>query len=143
MKNEKEISEKDWKKKLSSQQYKVLREKSTEMPFTGKLLKNKESGKYRCAGCGAELFNSDVKFDSGTGWPSFYDAKKGAVKFIEDKTLFMKRTEVVCAKCGGHLGHVFDDGPQEKTGKRFCINSCALDFKKAEKKKLKLEKTAN
>ena len=121
--------EEDWKNKLTKEQYKVLREKATEAPFTGHLLKNKESGMYVCAGCDSELFSSEVKFDSGTGWPSFYDAKKGAVKFIEDRSHGMKRTEVVCAKCGGHLGHVFDDGPAP-TKQRFCINSCALDFKK-------------
>ena len=91
-------------------------------------MKNKKSGKYVCVGCGNVLFDSKTKFDSGTGWPSFYDAKKGAVKFKEDKSLFMKRTEVVCAKCGGHLGHVFNDGPRDKTGKRYCINSVCLEF---------------
>ena len=120
------MPEDNWKKKLTPEQYKVLREKATEAPFTGKLLKNKEDGIYVCAGCSSALFDSDVKFDSGTGWPSFYDAKKGAVKFIEDNN-HGRRTEVVCAKCGGHLGHVFDDVPH---GRRFCINSCALDFKK-------------
>jgi peptide-methionine (R)-S-oxide reductase len=122
--------EKDWKKKLTPKQYKVLREKGTEIPFTGRLLGNKKKGNYVCVGCGNVLFRSDSKFDSGTGWPSFYDAKKGAVKFNEDKGLFGNRIEVVCAKCGGHLGHVFDDGPKEKTGKRYCINSVALDFNK-------------
>ena len=121
------MSDVDWKKKLTKEQYSVLRERQTERPFTGHLLKNKEKGMYACAGCGSALFDSDAKFDSGTGWPSFYDAKKGAVRFIEDKSLFMRRTEVVCAKCGSHLGHVFDDGPY---GKRYCINSCALDFRK-------------
>ncbi len=129
MKTKMPKSEEEWKKKLTPQQYKILREKSTELPFTGKLLHSKEKGKYVCAGCGAVLFNSDTKFDSGTGWPSFYQAKKDAVRFIEDDSLFMQRTEVVCAKCGGHLGHVFNDGPKEKTGKRFCINSCALNFR--------------
>ena len=119
-----------WKKKLSSKQYKILRQKSTEIPFTGKLLHNKKKGNYVCAGCGNVLFDSDTKFDSGSGWPSFWDARKGSVKLKEDKSLFMKRVEVVCAKCGGHLGHVFDDGPIDKTGKRFCINSASLDFKK-------------
>lgn len=133
MKSEIPKSENEWKKKLTPEQYKILRGKGTEIPFTGKLLKNKDRGKYTCAGCGAVLFDSDTKFDSGTGWPSFYDAKKGAVKFIEDKSLFMSRTEVVCAKCGGHLGHVFDDGPSDKTGKRFCINSACLAFSKEKK----------
>jgi len=121
------MNNEDWKKKLSKEQYEVLRRKSTERPFTGKLLNNKEEGTYRCAGCGNELFDSKAKFDSGTGWPSFYDAKKGAVRFVHDGN----RTEVVCAKCGGHLGHVFDDGYNTPTGKRFCMNSCALDFKKS------------
>lgn len=124
------MKEEDFKKKLTKEQYQVLREKATERPFTGKLLDNKEKGMYECAACGNKLFKSDVKFESGTGWPSFYDAIPRSVKFIEDNSLFMKRTEVVCAKCGSHLGHVFDDGPQEKTGKRFCINSCSLNFKK-------------
>ena len=122
-------SESYWKKKLAKEQYRVMREKGTELPFTGKLLYNKKKGKYVCGACGNILFDSDTKFDSGTGWPSFYDAKKGAVKLKEDKVLFMNRTEVICAKCGAHLGHVFDDGPEDKTGKRFCINSCSLEFK--------------
>lgn len=125
------MSQTDWKKKLTPEQYHILREKGTEKPFSGKLLNNKEEGMYKCAACGTELFDSSVKFDSGTGWPSFYDAKEGAVKFVEDNSHGMQRTEAVCAKCGGHLGHVFDDGPKEKTGKRFCINSCSLKFKKS------------
>lgn len=124
------MEEKDWKKKLTKEQYYILREKGTEIPFTGKFYNHKDKGMYTCAACGSKLFDSDVKFNSGTGWPSFYDAKKGAVKFIEDKTLWAERTEVVCAKCKGHLGHIFNDGPKDKTGKRFCINSCSLDFKK-------------
>lgn len=119
-----------WKKKLTPEQYRVMREKATEAPFTGKLLKNKDSGMYVCAACENELFSSDTKFESGTGWPSFYDiVSKGNVKLIEDNGFFMKRTEVVCAECGGHLGHVFDDGPKP-TGLRYCINSCSLGFKK-------------
>lgn len=128
------LNDDGWKKKLTAKQFKVLREKGTEMPFTGELLHNKDSGMYTCAGCGAELFDSDTKFDSGTGWPSFDKAKKGAVEFHEDTKLGMHRVEVTCAKCGGHLGHVFDDGPSGTTGKRFCINSCALGFKKTSKK---------
>ena len=119
------------KKKLSSEQYHVLREKGTEPPFTGKLLQNKDSGMYTCAACGAELFSSEQKFDSGTGWPSFYDmAKTGAVKLSEDRSLGMTRVEATCANCGSHLGHVFDDAHDQPTGKRFCINSASLDFKK-------------
>ena len=102
--------------------------KGTELPFTGKLLHNNKKGKYVCADCGNVLFDSETKFDSGTGWPSFYDAKKGAIRFKKEGRLFFRRTEVVCAKCGGHLGHVFDDGPKDKTGKRYCINSVALEF---------------
>lgn len=122
-------SEEEWKKKLNPEQYKVLREKVTEMPFTGKLLHNKENGMYTCAGCGSELFSSDTKFDSGTGWPSFDNANMGNVELRKDSSHGMARTEVICRKCRGHLGHLFDDGPTE-TGKRFCINSCSLDFRK-------------
>jgi peptide-methionine (R)-S-oxide reductase len=120
----------DWKKKLTKEQYKALREKNTEVPFTGKLLRNKEKGNYICAGCGNVLFDSNTKFDSGTGWPSFYDVVSGGVKFKKDKGGLGERVEVVCMKCGGHLGHVFDDGPKEKTGKRYCINSVCLEFEK-------------
>ena len=123
-------SENEWKKKLTPEQNNTLREIGTEMPFTGKLLHNKEKGTYRCAGCGAELFSSDAKFDSGTGWPSFDEPKnKENIELKKDASHGMARTEVLCRKCGGHLGHVFDDGPIS-TGKRFCINSCSLDFKK-------------
>lgn len=114
--------------KLSPKQHHVLKEKGTEAPFTSELLHNKDTGMYSCAGCGSKLFDSNVKFDSGTGWPSFTDALPGAVVFTEDTSHGMKRTEVACSKCGGHLGHVFDDGPQGKP--RFCINGCALNFKK-------------
>ncbi|MEK7628551.1 MAG: peptide-methionine (R)-S-oxide reductase MsrB [Patescibacteria group bacterium] len=117
-----------WKEKLTPEQYAVLRSKETEAPFTGEYWNEHTEGMYRCAGCGAELFDSHTKFDSGTGWPSFSEAKPGAVVFEHDATHGMNRTEAVCAKCGGHLGHVFDDGPEEKGGKRFCINSCALNL---------------
>lgn len=131
MKKEMPKTEEEWRKKLSSEQYTILREKGTERAFTGKLLENKNKGNYVCAGCGAELFNSDAKFDSGTGWPSFSEATENVGKRT-DTSHGMIREEVYCKKCGGHLGHVFDDGPKPN-GKRFCINSCSLDFKKKEK----------
>ncbi len=115
---------------LEDNQKEVLLGKATEAPFTGKFLNNKDSGMYTCANCGNELFSSDTKFDSGSGWPSFFDvAQSGAVKLVDDDSHGMNRVEAVCANCGGHLGHVFDDGPQDKTGKRYCINSVCLDFK--------------
>ena len=120
-------SEEQWREELAPDQYAVLRKHATEPPFTGRYVHEKANGMYTCAGCGAELFSSDTKFDSGSGWPSFTEpAVAEAVELREDKSLFMRRTEVVCAKCGGHLGHVFDDGPAEAGGQRFCINSCAL-----------------
>ncbi len=119
--------ENEWKAKLTPEQYRVLREKGTEAPFSGKLLHVEADGIFRCAACGNALFSSDAKFDSGTGWPSFDQALPGAVKLNEDSSHGMVRTEVVCAVCDSHLGHVFDDGPT-KTGKRYCMNSVCLDL---------------
>lgn len=121
------MDEEQLRRKLTPEQYKVLREKGTEAPFSGKLLHETRDGMYRCAACGQALFSSGAKFDSGTGWPSFQDALPGAVKFLEDNSFEMHRTEVVCSNCGSHLGHVFDDGPTQ-TGKRYCINSVCLDL---------------
>jgi peptide-methionine (R)-S-oxide reductase len=122
-------SEKEWKEILTSQQFYVLRKAGTEVAFTGKYNNNKAKGLYVCAGCGNELFHSDTKFDSGTGWPSFWNPLSGeSVLTRTDKSLFMTRTEVLCSRCGGHLGHVFDDGPRP-TGMRYCLNSISLDFK--------------
>ena len=120
----------EWKKHLTPQQYRVLREKGTEPPFSGKLLYNKEKGVYVCAGCGHPLFSSEAKFDSGSGWPSFFDSiSEDAVEYHEDTSLGMHRIEVVCKRCGSHLGHVFDDDPPP-TRKRFCMNSISLQFQK-------------
>jgi peptide-methionine (R)-S-oxide reductase len=131
-------TEEEWKKILTPEQYKVLREKGTERAFTGEYDTKFEKGTYICAGCGAELFTSDTKFDSGCGWPAFYAAKAGdKVKLTADLSHGMVRTEVTCAKCGGHLGHVFDDAPKTPTGQRFCINSVALKFVPAKKEEKK------
>lgn len=124
------VRPRDWKKKLTAEQYHILREKGTEMPFTSELLHVKDNGAYTCAACGAILFDSKAKFDSGTGWPSFDElANKENIILRNDASLGMHRTEVICKNCGSHLGHLFSDGPT-KTGKRFCINGCALSFKK-------------
>jgi peptide-methionine (R)-S-oxide reductase len=122
------MNEEEIKKKLTPEEYGVLRQKGTEAPFSGKLLNEKRAGTYMCKVCGNPLFPSNAKFDSGTGWPSFDQALPGAVKHIEDDSHGMRRTEVVCAKCGSHLGHIFDDGPTA-TGKRYCMNSVCLDLK--------------
>lgn len=121
-------SEEEWKKTLTPKQYEVLREKGTEYPHTGKYNLHFEKGEYFCAGCGQKLFESKAKFESDCGWPSFDQAVKGSVKYEKDTSFGMIRTEVLCAKCDGHLGHIFPDGPTE-TGERFCINSVSLNFK--------------
>jgi peptide-methionine (R)-S-oxide reductase len=135
----KQYTDAELKKRLTPEQYRILREKGTELPFTGKFLDHHENGMYTCAVCGAQLFGSNTKFESGSGWPSFYDvAKSDAVNLIEDKAHGMHRVEVECANCGSHLGHVFKDAPSQPTGMRYCINSAALDFdpkdKQAKKK---------
>jgi peptide-methionine (R)-S-oxide reductase len=134
----KQYTDEELKKQLTPEQYHILREKGTELPFTGQYLKFKGDGMYTCAVCGQPLFASGTKFDSGSGWPSFYDAAKSdAVKLIEDTSHGMHRVEVQCANCGSHLGHVFNDAPDQPTGMRFCINSACLMFEPKDAKKSK------
>ena len=128
-------SDEEWRKQLTPEQYRVMREKGTERPFTGEYEKTKEKGMYVCAGCGNPLFSSDTKYESGSGWPSFYEPlTEASVRTEEDGSMFMKRTEVLCSRCDAHLGHVFDDGPQP-TGERYCMNSVSLKLQKNEVKK--------
>lgn len=123
-----ERSENEWKEKLSPEQYRILREKGTEAPHTGTYNLHFENGEYNCAACNTKLFESDSKFDSGCGWPSFDEAIEGAVEYVQDRSFGMIRTEILCSNCGSHLGHVFDDGPTE-TGQRYCVNSASINFK--------------
>ena len=126
-------TDEEWREVLTEEQHYVTRQKGTERPFTGKYHNHKEEGVYKCVGCGKELFKSHTKFDSGTGWPSFYEpADMENVTTEADRSLGMMRTEVLCSNCDAHLGHVFPDGPSDKTGLRYCINSCALEFEKDE-----------
>ncbi len=119
----------EWRQELTPEQYRIMRQKGTEHAFTGQYWNNKHEGVYRCAGCGATLFSSETKFDSGSGWPSFYaPVEQDNVEVEEDQSFGMKRTEVLCSNCEAHLGHIFDDGPRDKTGLRYCINSASLAF---------------
>ncbi len=122
-------TDQDWREQLTNRQYHVLREAGTERPFTGDFVDMEDEGMYVCAACGNNLFTSDTKFHSGSGWPSFWDViSQGNIELREDGSLGMKRIEIVCAKCDSHLGHLFEDGPRNKTGLRYCINSASLDF---------------
>ena len=133
MKTQDNFSDDELKKNLTEEQYHITREKGTEPPFTGKYVNNHEDGMYHCLVCGQELFSSDTKFDSGSGWPSFDNpVNMEHIELHTDTSFGMTRTEVVCKRCGSHLGHLFDDGPKEMTGLRYCINSCALNFQKGD-----------
>jgi peptide-methionine (R)-S-oxide reductase len=126
----------EWRQQLTPEQYAVTRQQATERPFTGEYVHNKADGTYCCVACGQTLFSSDTKFESGTGWPSFWDVvEEGHVELKQDYSHGMHRVEAVCSRCGSHLGHVFDDGPQDTTGQRYCINSLALSFQEKDKKK--------
>jgi len=122
-----EKSEQEWKEQLSEEQYRILRQKGTEAPHTGKYNLHFEDGKYKCAGCGNILFESKAKFNSNCGWPSFDQSVEGSIEYIKDTSFGMIRTEILCSNCGGHVGHVFDDGPTE-TGQRYCVNSASIEF---------------
>lgn len=127
-----ERSEADWRKQLSEEQYRVLREKGTEAPHSGKYNLHFQDGEYHCAACHTKLFESDQKFESNCGWPSFDDAIEGSIEYVQDRSFGMIRTEILCANCGSHLGHVFDDGPTE-TGQRYCVNSASIEFQSKSK----------
>tara|TARA_B100000949_G_C14109149_1_gene377587 strand:- start:130 stop:522 length:393 start_codon:yes stop_codon:yes gene_type:complete len=122
-----EKSEQEWKEQLSEEQYRILRQKGTEAPHTGKYNLHFEDGKYKCVGCGNVLFESEAKFNSNCGWPSFDQSVEGSIEYIKDTSFGMIRTEILCSNCGGHIGHVFDDGPTE-TGQRYCVNSASIEF---------------
>lgn len=127
-----EHTEAEWKEKLSDEQYRILREKGTEAPHSGKYNLHFQNGEYHCAACHAKLFESDQKFESNCGWPSFDDAIEGSIEYVQDRTHGMIRTEILCANCGSHLGHVFDDGPTQ-TGQRYCVNSASIEFESKSK----------